>query len=380
VYAESQNFPKNRAAVYGEALDVLLKKWAAEKRLKRDPIYRELSPELEQILLAEIAYTSFAADQLFFSKRDITRQIRDFLVNNLNAPKHLDGEAVLTAIEEQQGIFVERARDTYSFSHLTLQEYLTAHYLVDEHQIEQLVTDHLTDERWREVFLLVAGLMGRADEFLELMELVSQRYVNTPKLQALLAWANQETTDSEGNYKPAVKRAAAIFLALNRVSVFTSTHSKNNASYGVSEYIPIFLLSLDSAIANTVFEASAGSYIYDPASKKALKFERLQIFKAVDFLTLRTQMEELELQMPDEEQAIESYQPFAMRVWEVWCKELHLQLEWVDLSESEGAALENYLYANELMVRCKEAAVRVSRESWAGIEERMLTVEDRENV
>jgi predicted NACHT family NTPase len=77
VYDESQTFPKNRSAVYGEALDVLLKKWAAEKRLQRDPIYRELSPELEQILLTEIAHSSFVTDELFFSQKDVTDRSPD---------------------------------------------------------------------------------------------------------------------------------------------------------------------------------------------------------------------------------------------------------------------------------------------------------------
>lgn len=51
--------------------------------------------------------------------------------DTLDAPKRLDGEAVLKAIEVQQGLLVERATETYSFSHLTLQEYLTAKYVVD---------------------------------------------------------------------------------------------------------------------------------------------------------------------------------------------------------------------------------------------------------
>lgn len=186
VYDESLRFPKSRAALYGEALDVLLKKWAAEKRLNRDPIYQELSPELEQVLLSEIAYTSFTADELFFSKREAIAQARKFLVNNLHAPKHLDGEAVLSAIEVQQGIFVERTRDVYAFSHFTFQEYLTAQHILDEGKVEQLVIQHLLEERWREVFLLIAGLMSRADKLLELIEIEAQKQINTPKLRALL--------------------------------------------------------------------------------------------------------------------------------------------------------------------------------------------------
>jgi predicted NACHT family NTPase len=68
VYDEYQDFPKKRHALYGEALDVLLRKWASEKRIQRDPIYQELSTDLELGLLSEITYTSFVDNQLFFTK------------------------------------------------------------------------------------------------------------------------------------------------------------------------------------------------------------------------------------------------------------------------------------------------------------------------
>ncbi|MDJ0712868.1 MAG: hypothetical protein QNJ54_01450 [Prochloraceae cyanobacterium] len=50
----------------------------------------------------------------------------------------------------------------------------------------------------------------------------------------------------------------------------------------------------------------------------------------------------------------------------------------IDFSEEEFICLENYFNANKLMIDCKEAAVRVSQETWDGIEERMLlpTVQD----
>jgi predicted NACHT family NTPase len=41
-----------------------------------------------------------------------------------------DGELVLGAMEGQHGIFVERARRIHSFSHLTLQEYFAALYIL----------------------------------------------------------------------------------------------------------------------------------------------------------------------------------------------------------------------------------------------------------
>lgn len=131
-------------------------------------------------MLAEIAYTSFNQDQLFFLKDDITKRIRDFLADTLDAPKYLDGLAVLQTIEKQQGILVERATDIYSFSHLTLQEYLTAFHISQERLEQALIDQHLIDERWREVFLLMAGLSGnRALQFLGMIHEKIHQYIES---------------------------------------------------------------------------------------------------------------------------------------------------------------------------------------------------------
>ena len=100
--------PSKRSTLYGRALDIILDEWSAQKRLERDPIHERLNPDLEKILLAEIAYESFSQDQLFFSKEVITKRIASFLADTLENPKYLDADKVLTAIEVQQGILVER--------------------------------------------------------------------------------------------------------------------------------------------------------------------------------------------------------------------------------------------------------------------------------
>ncbi|MEL6319719.1 MAG: histidine kinase, partial [Cyanobacteria bacterium J06626_14] len=211
IYDEFQDFPKKRHQVYGEALDVLLRKWAAEKRLQNEPIYQKFGADLELELLSEIAYTSFVDDQLFFTKQTVLDHIRDFQVENENAPE-LDAGEILQAIEVQQGILVERSRDAYSFSHLTFQEYLTAKCIVDNQKVDQVVRDHLVDERWREVFLLIAGLVpGKrgADTFLQAIENHAQIFLQSDHLQSMVVWTDEVIQVSPRDIKPAAKRFAA---------------------------------------------------------------------------------------------------------------------------------------------------------------------------
>lgn len=393
VYDKSLDFPKNRSALYGEALDVLLKEWAAEKRIQRDPIYQELSLELERELLADIAYDSFAVNQLFFNKRDTTQRIKAFLVNNLNAPKHLDSEKVLEAIEVQQGILVERAREVYSFSHLTFQEYLTAQYIVDNQQIEWLVTNHLTDDRWREVFVLVAGLMpGRkgADDLLLMMADEAQSRINISKLKALLHWVKATTEGSEGKYSPITKRATAIYLAcaLDRIRTHTQAPALDcdldlacALAYDLDRDLA---LALALSFARALTRAYALALGYDLALALALTralaftraLNRANIFRTINLTVLTERLKLFQSQVPDDNQPYEVRRAFADQIRQLWLDTLQLDPELLQWSEDELSILASYLYANELMVRCKEAAVRVTPQVWEGIEGRMLTVKD----
>jgi hypothetical protein len=382
VFDDSQMFPKNRATLYGEALDVLLKKWAAEKRIQRDPIYKDLGIEQERMMLAEIAYTGFFSDRLFFSVREVTDQIRTFLASNLNAPKHLDSEVILEAIQVQQGILVERARDVLSFSHLTLQEYLTAQHMADHNLIEALVNrPTLTDPRWRETWQLVAGLMrGGADDLLLRLEQQTHPLIDTDKLKNLIHWADQATVGSGGNFKPAAKRSLAIFLARD----LARDLARNLAVDLDRTRTPALALALDFACAlDRGFDLACarararyrGTYDrrYNVRARD-LEFENLNIFNAVDFAQLTLDLADLKVTLADEQQPIEVRQATSDRVWQTWYDALHINPDWLDLAPAEITALQDYFYINELLIRCKAAAIRVTPATWAGIETRMLAV------
>ena len=415
VYDRSQNFPNNRSVLYKNALRILLEEWAAEKRILRDEIYQGLHTELEEVLLSKIAYTGFASNRLFFSQSEIVDQIKTFLEGNLKAPQHLNGEAVLNAIAIQQGILVQRARDVFSFSHLTLQEYLTAQYIYDNRLVEKLVTEHLPDQRWKEVFLLVAGVMrGGADDLLLLMEKEVQKYINTPKLQALLNWAEEVTVGSQGDYKPVGKRAVAIAYAyayayanpLANANALANAYALANYAYAnayanaLANYAN-YANALANAYANAYAYdlAYALAYAYDLANAYALAYananananayanayaidkigeiEKLQIFnQKLNFTVLLPQLEALKAKIPDDQQPEKVRQAFAEQWRETLLNGFNLTPEMVNLSEEEINDLDKYLYANYLIIQCKEAALSVSKQIWETIETRMLLVKN----
>jgi predicted NACHT family NTPase len=219
-FEENDEFPENRHNLLTEGLNFLLKKWDATRYVERDvsrhfrgeQIYKNLSPEEKIDMLTGIAFRYFLNDEYFFRQEDLQQHIKDYICklpeysNNLEASR-LDSEAVLKAIEHHHGLLVERARNIYSFSHLTFQEYFTAQEIEREKAFGKYI-QHVTDPRWREVFLLTAEMLRSSDEFLLMIkEYIDGILLNNENLQVFLEWANQKTNSVQSSYKNVAVRA-----------------------------------------------------------------------------------------------------------------------------------------------------------------------------
>jgi len=228
VFEESADFPTNRAELYKEGLQVLLRKWDAKRNIERQPVYQQLSVAHKEDLLGQIARQMFEQGDYFVRQGELEQQIGDYIrhlpgVSPQGRGLQLDSEAVLKAIEAQHGLLVERARGIYSFSHLTLQEYFTARDLVAtaepqalEMALRQLVS-HITQPRWHEVFILSVGMLRSADYLLKLMkQQVDRLLASEPELQAFLSWVSHKATAVNSPYQQVTVRAFYFDLDLSR--------------------------------------------------------------------------------------------------------------------------------------------------------------------
>ena len=131
-----------------------------------------------------------------------------------------------------------------SFLHLTFQEYLTGNYFVRTQSISKLVTEHLHDEQWREVFLLTSGLMRESDSLLECLENEAKKTINTKGLKKLLLWAKSITNTVDNSYNSVAKRAFVIrqYFSLWWVNKIYDTYDKITTE----SYKPEFTNSYDT--------------------------------------------------------------------------------------------------------------------------------------
>ncbi|MBW4423055.1 MAG: hypothetical protein KME50_00945 [Nostoc desertorum CM1-VF14] len=270
-------------------------------------------------------------------------------------------------------------------------------------KVEKLVTEHLTDARWREVFLFVSGLLDSgADDLLLLMEKEAQKYINTPKLQTLLNWAERITTGSAGDFKPVGKRAVVIAITMSIMSImytdlcnpYANANAYLIAEANLNANTYAIVRAYASAIATALVEAfryanpnDNPNVIAPPmANVKTIadciprainctrEFGELEIFNNVNFTMLIDELEKLETKIPDEEQPLEKRDIFFRHLGQTLLNTFNLSLDIISLSQLEVQLLLKYFYATNLIMHCKKASVRVSPQTWEAIETRMLLV------
>lgn len=220
VFQAHSKFYLKRSKLYEEGLELLLEKWDKSREIERDEIYRDLSVESKQELLSFLAVKKFDQPQyVLFEQEEIERYIAEFLEISRR-----DSRVILRAIEAQHGLLIERAQKVWSFSHLTFQEYWVAKWFVEPADFCELFV-HITNQQWREVFLLSAEMQMNVDSFILLMkQKVDAILVSDQKLQNILAWANQKSALVDNICKPSAIRA--FYLSMEVQSSFNDRLSR----------------------------------------------------------------------------------------------------------------------------------------------------------
>lgn len=401
VFQARSDFPARRSELYKQGLDILLICWDEARGIKRDEIYRQLSLPHKLNLLRQIAAITFEQGHYFFAQSKVQHYVIDYLRNLPTAQTEpevlqLNSEALLKSLEAQHGILVERARGIYSFSHLTFQEYLTARNIVDSlephvlaEKLSNLVT-HLTKPRWREVFLLTAGMLSNAAHLLQLMKQHTDALVAADEqLQQFLIWLNQKSLCVQAPYKSAAIRAFYLTLVLPR----DLTLARNlNLSLAIDPRLAGNLapdLALDLALERAL--SLSLTLPYDLSINRvltlsfALTDDRALVCapglqREAKLSPLGESLQQLKEQLPTSAQDRESLQEWWNAKGQTWTEKLRFLMlrdrnighQW-QFSEQQKEVLQQYYAANQLLVDCLKNGCEVTTTVQEQIEETLLS-------
>ena len=351
VYAEHQDIPKHRSSLYRDALDIYLRKWSAHKRVRAGVQEIGMPIDLEVHMLSEIAATNFAEDKVVFTQSELIDQIDSFLKKEVQLKPMPRAEAIMREIQIHQGLFVQRAADAYTFAHLTLQEFLTALFLKDRNLVARVPYERIFDGRWREVFIMLAGII-QADSLLYQMAEASNVLVRrSEKLRTVSQWAEEATMFAGEPSRKASARTLGLFALLTYCLDDSVTLSLDEFA------LPMFLARLgygfgDSEV-NTAFSGVADfETAFLPLVSRiwALKTNSVPPLSS----TTRSRL------YPQEEARRRAKASLAVpENLATWVYE-------------DVRNLKQYLQCWELILDCKESALSVTRPGWENVSERFL--------
>jgi hypothetical protein len=357
-YDSSNQLPPNRSSLYKKALSILLERWAAEKRVHNDLIYQDFHADIEIEMLASVAYEMYKGDKIFFTKDELVFSISSFIDNTLNIEKRINCSKILEAIEIHQGLLVQRASDIYSFSHLTIQEYLTAHYYYSNSKIPELVKQYFLNFKWREVFILLSGI-SNTNQLLVLCAKELQTFlINNIEIAEYVKWCQKIIIPSNNAEQDLVNR---LFL-LSIPMLYIRGASKRNPydSSGIAE--------LDNEVLDLIhyFSPNFKFNFYANLNKKRT-IEMLESLNNLSFLNLNIQPF-IEMVNNESDQTIKGLVGTRNKQNR---KFLSIVLQCLSLDNSvykPGLArfqpLLDYLEFCELIIKCKESSLTISREAW----------------
>lgn len=387
VFKEKATFPTKRAKLYQAGLDILLQRWDQARGIHRDQIYRHLDLTDKLRLLYQIAALTFEKGNYFFESSEVLPIIEDYLKTLPNASTDLEtlwlnSEAVLKAIEFQHGVLIERAKDVYSFSHLTFHEYLTARKIVVTPTQESLNTEleklatHLTDFRWREVMLLTASMLPKADFLLEKMRAEIEAMVKQNQaLKEFLTLIQEKVNSLQLSYRSSSLRAFYFTLVQNRDFNLAIALDESFASLkNIAEP-----LNLDLALARALTDSI--HLVHEPDLKKFLNLcFSLDIEGNFSLeLPFKQALEQLKSELPDPEEnkiMIQNWWQTHGKNWVEQFRQLLLNYRLIgydlQLSPEQKELWHQYYRANEFLVECLKSDCQVNPKIRHNIEESLL--------
>jgi len=129
IYSKYRYLPEQAKDIYKMMIDLVLREWDSRKGIHRHSGYAGFSPEKKMEFLSKLAYyITYKIKRKVFTHNNLV-ECYNAIHEGFNLPAD-EANEVAEEIEAHTGLIISFYGGSYEFSHLSLQEYLCASYLV----------------------------------------------------------------------------------------------------------------------------------------------------------------------------------------------------------------------------------------------------------
>lgn len=129
IYERIGKIPDKPKTIYRKIINLLLEEWDQQRSVKRESTYAHFEVDRKFEFLCQLAYVLTTSHQrTVFSERDLLMVYQDICEDyDLEAD---EAQQVVNELESHTGLFLQSGYEQFEFAHKSLQEFLTAEYLV----------------------------------------------------------------------------------------------------------------------------------------------------------------------------------------------------------------------------------------------------------
>lgn len=129
IYERVGKIPEKPKTVYKKIVNLLLEEWDEQRNVKRISKYADFEIDRKFEFLTSIAYfLTVSSKRSIFSKSNLESAY--YKINEDFGLEKKDSKNVMEELETHTGLFLQSGYEFYEFAHKSLQEYLTAEYIV----------------------------------------------------------------------------------------------------------------------------------------------------------------------------------------------------------------------------------------------------------
>lgn len=174
IYERVGKIPEKPKTVYKKIVNLLLEEWDEQRQIKRASKYANFEIDRKFEFLCNIAYNlTISLQASLFTKRQI-ESIYNKIYLDYDLVKN-EVKQVVAELESHTGLLVQAGYESYEFAHKSLQEYLTAEYIV---KLPTLLDIRYINKIPNEIAIAIVISSNPSAYFVELLKKISDENVS----------------------------------------------------------------------------------------------------------------------------------------------------------------------------------------------------------